>query len=234
MTKGRGLGRPAAPAARPGLFGGWRRSKPAGIDQLRAWTASTQGLDAVGIVDVSRHGRGKAPATLQHVGVYAYRLQPEDMPAGCTRLDALRNEIRELARADHAVVGDQDRVTDRQGRKERKAARTFSKLALKAYDAEADHALRTMKPHRLVSHVNRLSRSRETITKLGTTMGLRISDAYHGARVRELYLTAELLRTQEEEEDVLQENRARELQEAVAQADLDNERERAQPEPSTY
>ncbi|MFH8562079.1 DUF4041 domain-containing protein [Streptomyces sp. NPDC017988] len=41
--------------------------------------------------------------------------------------------------------------------------RDFSKLMLRAYNAEADYAVRTMRPHRLTSLVDRLYKSRETI-----------------------------------------------------------------------
>jgi Domain of unknown function (DUF4041) len=71
--------------------------------------------------------------------------------------------------------------------------RDFSKLMLRAYNAEAADAVRSMRPHRLTSLVDRLYKSRETIAKLGATMQIRISDSYHNARVRELELTADFL-----------------------------------------
>ncbi|WP_236568775.1 DUF4041 domain-containing protein [Streptomyces sp. MBT58] len=88
--------------------------------------------------------------------------------------------------------------------------RDFSKLMLRAYNAEADYAVRTMRPHRLTSLVDRLYKSRETIAKLGATMHIRISDAYHDARVRELHLTADFLQKRDEEKEAQRETRARE------------------------
>lgn len=112
--------------------------------------------------------------------------------------------------------------------------RDFSKLMLRAYNADADYAVRTMKPHRLTSLVDRLYKSRETIAKLGATMNIRISDAYHDARVRELQLTADSLQKKEEEREAQREIRAREWEEAAAQRELDREREKLQKEQRHY
>lgn len=232
-TRGWGLGRSAVPAARLGLFGGRWRSQADGIDQLRAWIASTQGLDAVGVVDALRRTREEAQATWEQLGIYAFRYQLEDAAAYRTRLDSLRIEIEDLARAGLAVSSAQDWTVNGPEHEARKTARNFSKLVLRAYNAEADHAVRTMKPHRLASHVDRLCKSRQTIARLGASKHICISDAYHDARVRELYLTADFLQKKQEEE-IQQEDRAREYQEAVVQGDTDREWEKPQLEQGQY
>ena len=65
--------------------------------------------------------------------------------------------------------------------------REFSKLMLRAYNNEADNAVRAMKPYALDSSIARLTKAKETISKLGKTMSITVSDAYqhlprHGAR----------------------------------------------------
>ncbi|MFF9178975.1 DUF4041 domain-containing protein [Streptomyces sp. NPDC014793] len=171
---------------------------------------------------------------LQQVGIYAYRHQLEDAIAYRTRLDSLRGEIKDLARTDRAVLAAQDWTVNGSARAGRTMVRDFSKLMLRAYNAEADYAVRTMKPHRLASLVDRLYKSRETIAKLGATMNIRISDAYHDARVRELQLTADFLQKKEEEKEAQREIRAREREEAAAQRELDREREKLQKEQRHY
>ncbi|MER6537949.1 DUF4041 domain-containing protein [Streptomyces sp900105755] len=147
-----------------------------------------------------RHARREAQATRQEAAINARWDQPDDASDCRMHLDSLRNEIKNLARADRAVSFAQDWTVNGAGSEGRKAARNFSKLVLKAYNAEADYAVRTMKPHHLALHVDRLCRSRETIAKLGSRMRIRISDAYHDARVRELYLMAALLEQEQEQE----------------------------------
>ncbi|MEU5288556.1 DUF4041 domain-containing protein [Streptomyces sp. NPDC020755] len=171
---------------------------------------------------------------LQQAGIYAYRHQLHDAVAYRSRLDSLKAEIKDLARNNQAVLAATDWTVNGSAREGRKMIRDFSKLMLRAYNAEADYAVRTMRPHRLTSLVDRLYKSRETIARLGATMHIRISDAYHDARVRELQLTADFLQKKDEEKEAQRETRAREREEAAAQRELDREREKLNKELNHY
>ncbi|MFD4956505.1 DUF4041 domain-containing protein [Streptomyces sp. NPDC058451] len=173
-------------------------------------------------------------AMLQQVGIYAYRHQLQDAIAYRTRLDSLQAKIKNLARTDRAVLAAQDWTVNGSAGAGRKMVRDFSKLMLRAYNAEADYAVRSMRPHRLNSLIDRLYKSRETIAKLGATMHIRISDAYHDARVRELQLTADFLQKKEEEKEAQREIRAREKEEAAAQRELERERVKLHKELGHY
>ncbi len=173
-------------------------------------------------------------AMLQQVGIYAYRHPLQDAIAYRSTLDSLRTEIKDLARNDRAVLAATDWTVNGSVREGRKMVRDFSKLMLRAYNAEADYAVRSMRPHRLTSLVDRLYKSRETVARLGATMHIRISDAYHSARVRELELTADFLQKKEEEKEAQREARARDREEAAAQKELDREREKLQKEMGHY
>ncbi|MFJ5933913.1 DUF4041 domain-containing protein [Streptomyces sp. NPDC093071] len=171
---------------------------------------------------------------LQQAGIYAYHHQLHDAVAYRSRLDSLKAEIKDLARNNQAVLAATDWTVNGSAREGRKMIRDFSKLMLRAYNAEADYAVRTMRPHRLTSLVDRLYKSRETIARLGATMHIRISDAYHDARVRELQLTADFLQKKDEEKEAQREARAREREEAAAQRELDREREKLNKELNHY
>ncbi|MCC0093238.1 DUF4041 domain-containing protein [Streptomyces flavotricini] len=171
---------------------------------------------------------------LQQAGIYAYRHQLQDAVAYRSRLDSLKTEIQDLARNNQAVLAATDWTVNGSAREGRKMIRDFSKLMLRAYNAEADYAVRAMRPHRLTSLVDRLYKSRETIARLGATMHIRISDAYHDARVRELQLTADFLQKKDEEKEAQREARAREREEAAAQRELDRERDKLHKELNHY
>ena len=74
--------------------------------------------------------------------------------------------------------------------------RDFSKLMLRAYNAEADNLLvRGMKPYKLESAKDRLEKVALTIAKLGKSMQIRgVAFEYHRLRTQELELTAGLPR----------------------------------------
>ncbi|MFB8046566.1 DUF4041 domain-containing protein [Streptomyces hydrogenans] len=171
---------------------------------------------------------------LQQAGIYAYHHQLQDAVAYRSRLDSLKTEIKNLARNNQAVLAATDWTVNGSAREGRKMIRDFSKLMLRAYNAEADYAVRAMRPHRLTSLVDRLYKSRETIARLGATMHIRISDAYHDARVRELQLTADFLQKKDEEKEAQREARAREREEAAAQRELDRERDKLNKELNHY
>ncbi|MFH8640344.1 DUF4041 domain-containing protein [Streptomyces goshikiensis] len=171
---------------------------------------------------------------LQQIGIYAYRHPLDDAVAYRARLDTIKAKIKELARSQQAVLGASGWTVNGSARQGTKMIRDYSKLMLRAYNAEADYAVRSMRPHRLTSLVDRLYKSRETIAKLGATMDIRIADAYHDARVEELRLTADFLQRKEEEKQAQREARAREREEATAQRELDREREKLHKEMSHY
>ncbi|RPF30998.1 DUF4041 domain-containing protein [Streptomyces sp. TLI_185] len=173
-------------------------------------------------------------ALLQEAGIYAYRHALQDAIAYRSRLDSLQNEIKTLARAGRAVHAATDWTVNGSKREGQKMVRDFSKLMLRAYNAEADYAVRSMRPHRLSSLVDRLYKSRETIARLGATMHIRITDEYHNARVRELELTADYLQKKDEEKEAQREARAREREEAAVQRELDRQREKLNKELSHY
>ncbi|MFI5637244.1 DUF4041 domain-containing protein [Streptomyces goshikiensis] len=173
-------------------------------------------------------------AMLQEAGIYAYRHTLHDAIAYRSRLDTLQNEIKALTRAGRAVQAATDWTVNGSKREGQKMVRDFSKLMLRAYNAEADYAVRSMRPHRLSSLVDRLYKSRETIAKLGATMHIRIADEYHNARVRELELTSDFLQKKEEEKEAQREARAREREEAAVQREIDRQREKLNKELSHY
>ncbi|MEW1914756.1 DUF4041 domain-containing protein [Kitasatospora sp. NPDC085895] len=167
---------------------------------------------------------------LQQVGVYAYHHPLQDAIAYRTQLDSLQAEIKRLAAAGMAVRSVTDWTVNGSRAEGKKMVRDFSKLMLRAYNAEADQAVRTMRPHRLQPLVDRLYKTRETIAKLGATMQIRIADEYHDARVRELYLTADYLQKKDEEKEAQRELRARQREEEKAQREFDRERGKLEKE----
>lgn len=112
--------------------------------------------------------------------------------------------------------------------------RDFSKLMLRAYNNEADSAVRSMKPHRLASATQRLEKSRETISKLGRTMTIQVTEPYHRLRLLELELTSDYLAKVAEEKEHERAERERLREEERAQREFEREKERLRKEASHY
>lgn len=141
-------------------------------------------------------------ALLQEVGVYEYRHPLSDAVAYQAALKALQAEAKAMSRKDGgAVYGATNWQVNGSLPQGRKMVRDFSKLMLRAYNAEADNLVRGLKPYKLPKAIERLDKVVSTIARLGQTMDIHISTAYHRLRIKELELTADYRQKQAEEKD---------------------------------
>lgn len=174
-------------------------------------------------------------ALLQEVGVYEYRHPLSDSVAYKAELARLRDQIKAMARVDGgAVLATTDWTVNGSRPQGRAMVRDFSKLLLRAYNAEADNLVRGLKPYKLGSAVERLTKVADSIARLGRTMDIRISAPYHALRVRELEFTADYLEKLSEEKEREREERERLKEERRAQQELDRERARLEKERTHY
>ncbi|MGK5449254.1 DUF4041 domain-containing protein, partial [Streptomyces radiopugnans] len=169
-------------------------------------------------------------ALLQEAGIYEYRHPLADAVAYKAELARIKDRYKTLTKNGRAVVGVTEWTVNGSAAEGRRMVRDFSKLMLRAYNAEADAAVRGMKPHRLASLVDRLAKSRETIARLGKTMQIRVTDEYHRLRVRELELTADHLAKVEEEKERRREERERQREEERLEREIARERARLDKE----
>lgn len=178
--------------------------------------------------------RADETAMLQEVGIYEYRHVLADAVAYKSTLADLTDGIKTTARKGQAVVGSTNWTVNGSATHGRRMVSDFSKLMLRAYNAEADYAVRSMRPHRLQSLIERLEKSRATVARLGSTMDIRITDQYHRLRVRELELTADFLAKQDEEKERRRELREAQREEEKLQREIARERERLAKEREKY
>lgn len=174
-------------------------------------------------------------AVLQEVGVYEYSHPLDDSVAYKSALADLKDRTRVMNRKDGGAVEATTPFTmNGSAAKGRAMVREFSKLLLRAYNNEADNLVRGMKPYKLSTSRERLTKSRATIEKLGRSMDIRISHTYHRLRLRELELTADHMNKVAEEREREREEKARLREERKAQAELDREKARLDKERRHY
>jgi hypothetical protein len=173
-------------------------------------------------------------ALLQEAGVYQYRHPLDDAIAYKAKLAGLQARIKDSVKAGTAVKGATHWTVNGSSAEGNKMVREFSKLMLRAYNNEAEHAVHTMKPYALESTVARLEKARETISKLGGTMKIQVTDSYHRLRVEELELTSDYLAKVAEEKERAKEERARLREEEIARREYEREQERLRKEQAHY
>jgi hypothetical protein len=174
-------------------------------------------------------------AILQEVGIYEARHPLDDSTAYKAELARLQDAMKAMARKDGgAVEAAKGWTVDGSISKGRAMVNEYSKLVLRAYNAEADNLVRAMKPYRLQTSLDRLEKVALTIERLGRTMSIRISPAYHQLRRLELELTADYLDKLAEEKEREREERERLREERRAQQEFEAERRRLEKERQHY
>ncbi|MGA7417766.1 MAG: DUF4041 domain-containing protein [Acidimicrobiales bacterium] len=173
-------------------------------------------------------------AILQEVGVYQYRHPLDDAPAYKDKLAELSTAIKAAVKAGAAVAGAQNWTVNGSKTEGTRMVKEFSKLMLRAYNNEADNAVRSMKPYALDSAIARLTKAKETISKLGKTMSITVTDRYHALRVYELELTADYLAKVAEQKEADRAERARLREEEIVQRELERDNERLLKERAHY
>lgn len=169
---------------------------------------------------------------LQEVGIYRYHHPLENAAEYKDALVDLSQRIKDMVKTGDAVLASDMFTFNNSLAKGRKMTSEFSKLMLRAYNAEADNCVRSLRAGNVVTAKKRLEASVTTIAKLGAMMEMRINPDYHTLRLRELELTADhLMKLQVEKEEAreererLREERKAEQELAAERARLDKERE---------
>jgi hypothetical protein len=172
-------------------------------------------------------------ALLQEAGIYEYAHPLDDALAYKDALNQLKQEIKSAAKND-AVTCQVDWAVNGSVREGQKLGRDMAKLMLRAYNAEADNAVRVVKPHTRDAVTKRLTTTRDTIGKLGVLMRIAISADYHRLRLKEIDLTADYLMKVEVEREEARVERARLREEAKVMKEIERERARLVKERTHY
>jgi hypothetical protein len=167
---------------------------------------------------------------LQEVGIYRYHHPLENAASFRERLDDVEARIAELVKLGQAIVKSNLFTFNNSLAKGRRMTEDLAKLMLRAYNAEADNSIRSLKLGNVVTAKRRLDASRLAIAKLGALMEMHISDEFHAMRVEEIELTADWLMKKQEEKETEREDKARLREERRVERELAEERARLDKE----
>lgn len=171
---------------------------------------------------------------LQQVGIYEYHHPLENAEAYKQRLAEIRDKIKTAIRDKTAILASDRFAYNNSLAQGRRMTSDFSKLMLRAYNAEADNCVRSLKAGSVDAATKRLDSSVETIARLGAMMEMRVDPSYHALRIEELELTSDFLFKVQEEREQAREERERLREERKAEQELAAERERLNKERAHY
>lgn len=172
---------------------------------------------------------------LQEVGIYSYSTILSNSFEYKEKLEALQDSIKMAAKSiEGAVSSAQGWTVNGSAQQGAKMIKEVSKLMLRAYNAEAEDAVRTLKPYKQESAIERLTKVKSTIGKLGLTMQIEIKNSYHALRINEIKLYADFLAKQSEEKEAQRAEALRLKDEMKAQKEYEAEKARLEKEKSHH
>ncbi|MEU2332781.1 DUF4041 domain-containing protein [Streptomyces sp. NPDC013172] len=196
------------------------------IADLEAALATAQsGADVIDLSD---------QRALQDVGIYRYHHPLESAAAYKDRLRSLEGQIDDVIKSGRAILAADMFTFDGSLARGRRLVGDLSKLMLRAYNAEADNCVRSLRSGNVRTAQKRLESAVTAIEKLGAIMEMRINPEYHALRIAELELTADFqMKVQEERERARQERQLLREQRRAEQ-ELAAEKERLEKERAHY
>lgn len=173
-------------------------------------------------------------ADRHNVGFYDYEHPAETSVKLAGELAAVRARIKEKLREKSAVTTVSGFTFNDSAKEGAKFVRDLSALLLRAYNAEAENCVKTVKAGNLDTALARLEKSREQIAKRGTMIGLQVTSAFHRLREKELELAARHLQAVAIQKQVEAEARAEAREAAKAQREWEALKAKQQKEVDHY
>jgi hypothetical protein len=163
---------------------------------------------------------------MQDVGIYQYHHPAETSVALSAELERVRSEIKAAVRAKAAIEANTNFTFNNSAAQGRKFVNEMSRIMLRAYNAEAENCVKTVKAGNLLAAEARLTKAKEQIEKQGRMIDLCVSEHYHYLRVQELELAADFHMRLQEEKEAERERKAELREQRKAEQELKAERER--------
>lgn len=171
---------------------------------------------------------------LEEVGLFDFEHPAESSASLATELESLRAEIRQVNKIGSAITATANFTFNNSAAKGRTFVNQMSRIMLRAYNAEAENAIKTVKAGNLASAQKRLSTAREQIAKQGTMIDLSVTHHYHHLRLRELELAARHLQAVAAERELERERRAQLREQKQLEAEIKRAKEKLEKERSHY
>ena len=150
------------------------------------------------------------------------------------RLAEIRAQQKALIKDKKAVSGNTNWQVNGSLSQGKKMVNDTQKLLLRAFNTECDELIAKVKYTNYDASLNRIHKSAETISKLGTIMNISIQPAYLKLKVEELRLAFEYQQKKQDEKEA-QKAAREELREAARlQKEIENQKKKIEKEQTHY
>jgi hypothetical protein len=173
-------------------------------------------------------------AALQDFGLFDYAHPAESSAQLATELESIRARIKDMVRSKTAVTAAAGFTFNNSAKEGQKFVAQMSQIMLRAYNAEAENCVKTVKAGNLQTAQARLSKAREQIMKQGAMIHLEVSNEYHWLRLQEMALAAAHLQALQAEKEAERAHREALREQRKVEQEMAREKEKLQKELSHY
>lgn len=173
-------------------------------------------------------------AVLQDAGLFDYTHPAENSAQLATELEAVRARIKDMARAKSGITATTNFTFNNSVKQGQKFVAQMSQIMLRAYNAEAENCVKTVRAGNLQTAQARLSKARDQIVKQGTMINLAVTPEYHRLRLAELALASRHLQVLKAEKEAERERRAELREQHRVAQELAQAKEKLEKELSHY
>ncbi|PPG49046.1 DUF4041 domain-containing protein [Rathayibacter sp. AY2B3] len=171
---------------------------------------------------------------VQELGLYDYEHPAESSADLATRLEALRSEIKSAVREKRAAHAASNFTFNNSQAQGRKFVGDMTKILLRAYNAEAENCVKSVRAGNLATAQARLSKASEMIERQGSMVSLTIDPRYHRMRLTEIQLANDYLQAIQREKELERARREELREQRKAEQELAREHERLDKERAHY
>ncbi len=150
------------------------------------------------------------------------------------KLADVRQEQKDLIREKNAVSGVTDWLVNGNKSQGRKMVSDTKKLLLRAFNTECDDIISKVKYTNFDTSLDRIYRSADTISRLGSVMNISITHRYLELKVKELHLAFEYQQKKQQEKEEAKAARAEQREQAKVQKELEEQQRKIEKEQVHY
>ena len=172
----------------------------------------------------------KVTKDLQDIGFFEYDNPAKNSVQLGSELERVRTRIKAMLKDSSAATVIQTFTFNGSQSKGKRFANDMRKLMLRAYNAEAENAIKSVKLGNSEIAIKRMDRTRETAQTLGQFIELTITEEFHKLRIQEIELAAEHLEVLQHEKELERERKAQLREEAKIEAEIKKERQAKEAE----
>ena len=171
---------------------------------------------------------------MQSYGIYTPTYEFSNSSLYKDELKRIRDKQKELIKENQACNGNENWTVNNNAAKGRKMVKDVKKLLLRAFNLECDDIVKNVKISNFEKSKERIYKSSNQISKLGSVWSISFSQDYINLKIAEVSIALDFAQKKQEEKEKIRELKEQQREEAKAQKEIEAARKKLQKEQSHY